>query len=326
MEVQRGGITESIHRGHVAVVNSAGRIIASAGNPGFVTFLRSSAKFHQALPLIASGAVDRFGFTASELAIICSSHAAEEKHLVEVRSILHKTGLTENHLHCGAHPPFSSDASEKLVREGKSPTPIHNNCSGKHAGMLALALHLGAPLENYLDLHHPVQQKILAVIAEFAGLIEKEIAVAVDGCSAPTFAISVAAMARMFANLVRPPQRWESSCGKLWPAIVSHPDLISNGGELDCELMRDGSGLILAKGGAEAVLCAAIKPGEPGGESLGLAIKIEDGTGKRARGLVARAVLEQLGMATFRSASEPILNHRGKIVGENIPRVPLKFN
>lgn len=207
MEVQRGGITESIHRGHVAVVNSAGRIVVSAGNPGFVTFLRSSAKFHQVLPLIASGVVERFGFTPSEIAIMCSSHAGEEKHLSEVRSILRKTALTENHLHCGAHSPFSSVAAERLVREGRSPTPIHNNCSGKHAGMLALALHLGAPLEKYLDLHHPVQQKILEVIAEYAGLRVDEISVAVDGCSAPTFALGVAAMARMFAKLARPPRQ-----------------------------------------------------------------------------------------------------------------------
>src|SRR5437868_10830423 len=170
VEVRRGLITESRHRGHVVALDGDGRIVAQLGSPEMITYLRSSAKPFQAIPLVASGAADRFGFTEKEIAIACASHNGEPIHTETVAGMLDKIGLDASALKCGIHEPFSTEVSESLRAKGLRPTVLHNNCSGKHTGMLALALHLGAPIETYDQIGNPVQQRILQCVSDFSGV------------------------------------------------------------------------------------------------------------------------------------------------------------
>src|SRR5436190_20228923 len=198
VEVWRGNIIESRHCGHLIAVDGNGADICSLGAPESVTYLRSSGKPFQALPVLVSGAADRFGFTEREVAIACGSHNGELIHVETVRSMLAKVGLDESSLKCGAHEPYSVDVARELIRKGESPTAIQNNCSGKHAAMLALAKHLGAPTETYDERSHPVQQLILKAVSDFSGVQIEDVAIGIDGCGVPVFGISVRAMAFMY--------------------------------------------------------------------------------------------------------------------------------
>src|SRR5947209_9005335 len=190
VEVTRGSFVESVHRGHLVAVEGRGRLVARVGSPEAVTFMRSATKPFQALPLVASGAAERFGFTEAELAVACGSHDAERVHTEAVLSMLGKTGLGVSDLKCGAQEPYGKEAAGRLRASGEPPTALHNNCSGKHAGMLALALHLGAAVENYYEPSHPVQRAVFQTVARFAGLPAGAIEFAVDGCGVPTFALT----------------------------------------------------------------------------------------------------------------------------------------
>src|SRR5829696_4153231 len=170
VKIKRGAITESRHRGHIVVVEPDGNIVAYAGSPENVTYLRSSAKPLQALPLLVSGAADRFGFTDREVALACASHNGEPIHTELATSMLKKIGLGPEALKCGVHEPYSIEAAGKLRLLNQSPNVLHNNCSGKHIGMLALALHLGAPVETYNDAENPVQKAIADVMSQFSGV------------------------------------------------------------------------------------------------------------------------------------------------------------
>src|SRR6266568_8244154 len=184
VEVWRGSLIESRHRGHLIAVDGTGTTIASLGSPETVTFLRSSAKPFQALPVVASGAADRFGFTEPEIAIACGSHNGEPMHVAAVRSMLAKIGLDENALKCGAHEPYSLEVARELIRKGEQPSVLQNNCSGKHAAMLALAKHIGAPIETYDEPTRPVQQMIIKAVSDFSGVRVDKITIATDGCAA----------------------------------------------------------------------------------------------------------------------------------------------
>src|SRR5918997_3987597 len=170
VEVWRGGVVESRHRGHVAAVDGEGRLVARLGEPETVTYLRSSAKPHQAVPLVASGAADRFGLTQPEIAVACGSHSGQPVHEETVAAMLRKIGLGESALKCGAHEPFDRETALGMRRRNEPPRVLQNNCSGKHTGMLALALHLGATVETYDQPENPVQQTILETVARFSGL------------------------------------------------------------------------------------------------------------------------------------------------------------
>src|SRR6266700_6115355 len=168
VEVTRGSIVESRHRGHIAAAEPDGTITARLGAPETVTYMRSSAKPHQAIPLVASGAADRFGFTEKEIALACASHSGEPIHTETAASMLKKIGLEPSALKCGTHEPFSVEVSRQLRERGEQPNVLQNNCSGKHAGMLALALHLGAPTETYDQPNNPVQLAILRAVSQFS--------------------------------------------------------------------------------------------------------------------------------------------------------------
>src|SRR5882672_6782713 len=335
VEVTRGGITESRHRGHVVAVDPDGSIAAHLGAPETVTYLRSSAKPHQAIPLVASGAADRFGFTEKEIALACASHSGEPIHTEVVASMLKKIGLGPEALKCGLHEPFSQEVARQLREKGEEPNVLQNNCSGKHAGMLALALHLGAPTQTYDEPTNPVQHAIGKTISYFSGISIENIAVGIDGCGVPVFGITVKAMALMYARLVAPPvefdEKTRSACARIVAAMTTYPELVGGSSDrLDTEIMRAAKGRLVSKVGAEGVYTAGVLPGEDWPLGFGLAFKIEDGDDHRARPTVVIESLRQLGIladqsleAVSRYAFFPVRNRRGDVVGEVSPEFEL---
>ena len=328
VEVKRGSITESRHRGHIVAVEPDGNIVASLGSPQNVTFLRSSAKPLQALPLLVSGAAERFGFTDREVALACGSHNGEPIHTELAASMLRKIGLGPEALKCGAHEPYGAEAARQLRLCGEQPNALHNNCSGKHAGMLAVAIHLGAPVENYDSPENPVQKLIADAVAKFSDIAVTDMVVGVDGCGAPIFGITVKAMALAYARLVSPPANFDKAtrdaCARIVRVMSAHPELIGGTSDrLDTELMRAAPDRLISKVGAEGVYTAGIRPCEEWPKGLGLAIKIEDGEDKRARPTVVIESLRQLDAlrdesldAVSKYAFFPVRNRRGDVVGE----------
>lgn len=328
VEVTRGHLIESRHRGHLVAVDADGQIIAQLGAPEITTYLRSSAKPHQAVPLVASGAADRFNFTAQEIAICCGSHSGEPVHTQTVATMLHKIGLDESALKCGKHEPFSREVAREMRERGISPHVLQNNCSGKHTGMLALALHLGAETESYDSPDNPVQKMIRETVAEFSDVVIEEIAIGVDGCGVPVFGIPVQAMALMYARLVAPPETFKdetrAACERIVSAMTAHPEMVGGTIErLDTELMRATSGRLISKVGAEGVYTVGVRPSKEWPRGLGLALKIEDGEDRRGRPTVVIEALRQLGVLSAEAlhtlapySSFPVQNHRGDVVGE----------
>jgi L-asparaginase II len=305
-----------------------GRPVASLGVPETVTYLRSSASPFVGYPLVTSGAADRFGLSQAELAIACGSHSGEDLHARVVAGMLEKAGLDESFLKCGVHDPFDRATAERLRREGQSPGPLRNNCSGKHTGMLVLSRQLGAPPEAYDDPAGLVQQAILRAVSQFSGVPTDEIVVGTDGCGVPVFGVSVSTMALMYARLVAPPAAFDEetrgACARLVAAMNAYPELVGGTVErFDTEVMRAGRGLIVSKIGAEGVYTAGVLPCATWPKGLGLAFKIEDGEDRRARSTIAIEALRQLGVLDEDAqkwlspyASFPVLNHRGEIVGQ----------
>jgi L-asparaginase II len=326
VEVLRGERVESVHHGAVVLVDDAGGLVAAHGDADLVTYLRSSAKPAQVLPLLLSGAAERFGFTEAEVAVMIGSHGGEPFHLEAVRSILKRAGLGEDALQCGAHPPFYRPAARALRLAQQEPSPLHNNCSGKHAGMLALAVHLSAPVGTYLEPAHPVQQRIRDVIARLAGMDTAAIGLAVDGCSAPTFAIPIRAAAALYARLLAPgslPEDLGRAARRAVTAMRAHPEMVAGTGRLCTDLMQRGGDGVIAKIGAEGFYGLGYARG---GRGFGLAIKISDGDGERARPTAAIEALRQLGVLSEPEAAGllerhvgPIRNHRGFLVGRIRP-------
>jgi L-asparaginase II len=191
VEVWRGPIVESVHRGHLVAVDGAGETIAELGSPETVTYFRSSSKAFQAIPVVASGAADASGFTEKEIALACGSHSGEPIHVETARSMLGKIGMDESALRCGAHEPFSVEVARELIRKGHEPNVLQNNCSGKHAAMLALAKHLGAPTDTYHEWDNPVQQAVAKVVSQFCDVPIDELKIGIDGCGVPVFGLPV---------------------------------------------------------------------------------------------------------------------------------------
>lgn len=328
VEVKRGSITESRHRGHIVVVDAEGNIVASLGAPEYVTYLRSSAKPFQAIPLLTTGAAERFGFTDREVALACGSHNGESIHTELALSMLKKIGLGPEALHCGAHEPFSAEAAAELRARGEEPTALHNNCSGKHAGMLAVALHLGAPIDNYESPANPIQKAIVEVVSQFASVPVTDLAVAVDGCAAPVFGMTLKAMGLAYARLVSPPKSFDkkthAACARIVRVMSAYPELIGGTSErLDTELMRAAPRRLVSKVGAEGVYTAGVRPSEEWPNGFGFALKIEDGDDKRARAPVVIESLRQLGVlrdesleAVAKYAFFPVKNRRDEVTGE----------
>jgi L-asparaginase II len=326
VEVTRGPIVESVHYGVIAVADAEGDVLARAGNTGTVAYYRSSSKPIQAVSLVESGAADHFGFTDAEIAVICGSHGGEDIHVEAVMSILDKIGCGPDALACGAHMPYDKQAARDLQEREEAPTVLHNNCSGKHAGMLALARFHGWPIGGYQLPRHPVQQAMLQVVAAFAGLEPEEVHVGVDGCSVSTFGISVHAMAVSFARLAQPsfwPEPRRSAVRRISQAMVLHPEMVAaRHGRIDTDLMRAAGNTLIAKAGAEGVYCVA-RLGTDTDPAIGFAMKLLDGDSMgRARN---PAIIEGLRQAGFLDEDtlnkleiywmEEVRNRPGDVVG-----------
>lgn len=286
VEAIRGGIVEARHQVHAVAVRD-GALVASAGDPGLVTLFRSSSKPIQALPIVRA----RPDLDEVEVAIASASHLARPEQLEAVRSLLAKTPATEDELECGTVGP------------GSGPTPLEHNCSGKHAAMLALCRARGWPSEGYRLLDHPCQQAMLAEVAAAAEVDQGDIAIAVDGCGVPTFALTLERMAHAFSRF----ERLEGG-SRVADAMRAHPDLIRGPVAADTILMRRHPGWI-AKGGAEGLLCAAYR------EGLGVALKVEDGATRAVRSGLA-AFLGRLGIDPVAELGDVVVdNSRGEPVG-----------
>ena len=323
-EVTRGGAVESVHHGVIVVADVAGEIVAAAGDPNHPAYFRSSAKPFQAVPLVESGGADAAGFTPAELALCCASHIAEPRHQRAVAAMLAKIGLDADALRCGIPLPMDEAEAARVVAGLVPPSPLQCDCSGKHAGMLAACLHLGYPLDTYLDPTHPLQRRVLAVVAELLRLPEAEIRVAIDGCGLPTFGAPLRTFATAYATFAAPERApcgagrdHASALNRLRAAMIAHPQNVSGEGELVADLMRLPGGRIAAKSGAEGLICLALP-----GPGLGVAVRILDGS-FRAHAVVVAALLEQLGIldqATIAALLErhppTIRNHNGRHVGD----------
>jgi L-asparaginase II len=322
-QVVRGETVESVHRGHFVVMDGDKNFFASAGQPETVTFFRSACKAFQALPFVLSGGADRFGFTSDEVALACASHSGEPMHVTIAASMLKKAGFSDSDLKCGTHLPFSDVEAKKLLRSGERATSLQNNCSGKHAAMLAFAKHIGADASSYDSIENPIQREILRTIASFAELPIDQIAIGVDGCTVPNFAMPVISMARCFANLINPPESFgqevAQACKRIVTAMIEHPDLIGGTDRLDTLIMKAAPGKVISKVGAEGVWLGAAVPSEQHPKGLAIAVKIEDGDDKRGRPVVVVELLRRLGVlneADLADISPMIIkNRRGDAVG-----------
>jgi L-asparaginase II len=288
VEVSRSRIVESRHTGAIAIADTDGCLLVSLGDVTRSVYPRSAVKPLQAIPLIESGAADVLGISNRELAVACSSHSGDSIHVAAVRSLLAKAGLKETSLACGAHWPVSERATRELLRADAAAQPIHNNCSGKHAAMLATAVHCGLETRGYGLPSHQVQVAIQRVLSETCGIELDQNAMGIDGCSVPAFAMPLAALAHGFAWFGSgeglAPARADAA-KRLMQACYAEPVLIAGQDRFDTIVARDLVGVVFAKGGAEGVHCAALP--ELG---LGIAVKIDDGA-KRA---VERALSEVL--------------------------------
>jgi L-asparaginase II len=319
LRTTRNGVVERQEYGQCVVTDAAGSVLWHAGDPDYVTYLRSSAKPFQATALALSGAVDRFGLNPAHVAIACGSHHAEPDHVLTALDMLRRAGVSPAALQCGAHDLAEPEAS-RLARAGIAPTPLHNNCSGKHAGMLAAAQALGAPLGSYLDPEHPVQRLIARTLAQVSGLSPEGMHLGIDGCSAPNVAMPMRAMACAFARLGEPERvggEVGAALAHIGAAMRRHPWMVSGTTGFDTALMGHAGIPLISKGGAEGLHCVALPT-----RGLGLAVKIESGRADRI-GAVTIAILRGLGVlgatlhpALARFDAPPVRNHRGLLVGE----------
>lgn len=317
VEVLRGGIVESRHRVCAAVRFASGKRGLTFGDPEAATFWRSALKPFQALTIVTDGVDRAFGLGPKELALICASHGGTPVHLARVEEILAAIGKDPEVLHCGPHTPYDRDAAEQLRCTGGRPSRLHNNCSGKHASMLALALHHGWDIEGYWRYDHPVQARLRQLLPEWIDGDPEALDWATDGCGVPTPHAGLASMAMAYARLVDRATTAGTPAATVVETMTRYPDLTSSPGREPLQFMRMTSGRLLAKEGAEGLLCIA---GTDGG--WGMALKVEDG----ARRAVAPAAVEILTTAGLLSQAEqetlrqlsaiPILSTRGESVGE----------
>ncbi len=321
--VHRGLGVESLHHGMAVVADANGRVVAHWGDVDQAVFPRSAIKPLQALALVETGAAAAFDVTDAELALACASHAGMALHTEAVAGWLDRLGLGPAALACGAHPPNDPETAAALIGAGAAPSALHNNCSGKHAGMLTTARHKGESLDGYTEIAHPVQQRILGILEMMTAQNLGSAPVGRDGCSVPTVAVPLGGLAVAMAALGdrrNLPDRRAEAAARVCRAWAAHPDLIHGPGYTDSRLNRAFAGEILVKRGAEGCYCAAMPAAR-----LGLALKIADGA-SRAAAPALIAILAQLGLlaapaqAAVADLAEPrLVNHRGLEVGRIAP-------
>ncbi len=339
--VYRGDLPESVHLGSIAVVDSAGKLLALAGDPDHQTFLRSSAKPFQALPMLQEGGIDEFDLTPEEIAMTCASHGGEPSHVATVASLLRKGDYDESDLLCAAHIPYDEKAAADLRATGELPSALQNNCSGKHAGMLLACSLLDAPTGNYIDPHHVVQLRAGQALADFTGLSRQEIPHAIDGCGLPSYYLSLYRSALAYARFAATAQNLPSPHGlpryadcarDVWEAMTSRPHHVAGNWSMTTPLLEAFDGRLLAKEGAEGFYAMALVPelcegltdrlDRSPGATIGIAMKIADGSMGRGRNPAILKTLELLGIELeSMSAIAPyrdmrVTNAAGRVVGE----------
>ena len=324
VEVMRGELVESRHAGAVAIAYATGKLALALGDVERPIFPRSAVKALQAILLVESGAADAFGLGDAELAVACASHSGDRVHVEAVRSLLGSAGVDESYLACGAHWPVSEEAFRDLVRRRDRPLPIHNNCSGKHAGMLAACVHLGLDPRGYERADHPVQVAIAGIISETCGIALNRDDAGVDGCSVPTWALPLASLAQGFARFgsgtfLAPPR--VEAASRLARACFARPDLVAGEGRFDTIAMRALAPALFVKGGAEGVHCAALP-----GLGLGIALKVDDGAKRgteRALAEILAALIPDARAALAEQLEGEVLNWRGLRVGQAVASAAL---
>jgi L-asparaginase II len=316
----RGGVTESRHRVHAAVADAGECVIAGARDYVLVTHLRSCAKFFQIMPLLESGGFDQLRWDAEELTLACASHGAEPEHLAIAESMLRDIGLEEGDLACGPHEPLSARGVKALRDSGERPGRLHNNCSGKHAAMLARAHSAGWPTHGYHRDEHPVQRSVLEMIARWSGVPAAKIVRAVDGCGVTVFGLPLECVARAYARLASAVCRGEEIPRRISDAIRIRPHLFGGSDRFDTILLEETGGRIIAKVGAEGMHCVLVPE-----SGLGMAIKVEDGAQRAQHAAVLRllqlvgALPESLPPRLADFARRPVRNTRNEVVGEVRP-------
>jgi len=296
VRIWRGSGVESQHRGSWVATDPTGKVIDGSGQWACPVFVRSSVKCLQALPLLETGAADRFTFSDRELTLALSSHNAEPAHTEAVAALLERLHLSVSDLKCGPQPPGDPETRARLRAEGVQPTAIHNNCSGKHAGFLALALHLGVPLSRYIDPESPGQVLVRDSVRSITGVDASELTTAIDGCSAPTFRLPLRGLATAFARVANPrslaPNR-RTACERMLAAVAAHPVYLAGSHDRICTgIVRATQGRIFPKIGGDAVYGVGVR-----GEDLGLAIKMDDGS-NRGLHAVLLGLLKRFGLLT----------------------------
>ncbi|BCR95081.1 asparaginase [Aspergillus luchuensis] len=299
----RGNVVENRHQVHAAVTDATGRIIYAVGNPTRVTLARSAAKPAQALAVLETGALEKFDFDEADLALMCASHSSEDRHLARARAMLAKVDLQEENLRCGGHAALSESVNRAWIKRDWTPTAIANNCSGKHAGMLAGAKALGAPPAEYHCINHPLQQQVTHAVEELAGLPSDRVQWAIDGCNLPAPALPLQNLASIYARIANAanaaptdhPSPREQALARIFRAMAGHPELVGGDGRFCTELMQAFEGVLIGKVGADG--CYAIGVRASGytqqlgiSGALGIAVKIEDGN----REVLYAAVVEIL--------------------------------
>ena len=319
VEVTRGAAVESRHRGTIAVADAGGAIVAAWGDVERAVFPRSAVKPLQALPLIETGAAGAFALGDAEISLACASHNGEPEHVAGVGAWLERVGLAPDDLECGAQAPMGKEAALARVRAGEAPSALTNNCSGKHAGFLTTAQHLGEATAGYIELDHAVQRRVIETLADMARCDLAAAPVGTDGCGIPTIAMPIVAVARAMARLAAPenlsPPR-AAAARRVVAAMTAHPGLVAGRGRYDTVVMEAGRGAFAVKTGAEGVH-AAILPRQ----GLGCALKIEDGAGRAAE-VAMTALLRHLGalddyaeMQLADHHERPLFNWAGKRIG-----------
>ena len=317
-----GEIVDLYHYGHITVTDIDGKILWRMGDPNHVVYTRSSAKPMQAIPFVESGAVDKYGITEKELAVMCASHCAEDCHTEAVASILKKAGLDESYLQCGTHYPLAAYMENKFKAEGITPTPIHSNCSGKHAGMLITAKIRGESLDDYYLPSHPLQVLITETIAEMCEYPADKIILGIDGCGVPVHAMPMYKFAQGCAKLSKPetltPER-EKTVRRIISAMTSYPEMVGGTGKITSELMQAFGDRLFCKSGASALFMVGLK-----GKGIGIVMKMEDGNANTVP-LVILETLVQIGVITADEArSLPgymdmlSRNHKKEVIGKTV--------
>lgn len=335
-------IVESIHYGALAIVDTKGNLLASAGDPYTITYLRSTAKPFQALPFLEEGGKEFYHLNDKDIAFICSSHSGTDAHYQAALDLQAKCGVLESDLLCGVHPPMHEPTAQSLRMRGEQPTPNRHNCSGKYTGMIAYARMRHLDYKDYINPNHPIQQTIRMTFAQMCNLPVDKVIVGTDGCSAPNFAVPLYNAAWAYARLcdpnsgaVEPPKRAQA-CQFITQAMRAHPEMVGGPERFDTRLMEVAKGKLVSKGGAEGYQGLGIMPnalGE-GSPAIGIAIKISDGDLKgRAISAISLEVLRQLQVLSTNELEElaefgpivPLRNFRNYTVGVGKPNLKLEW-